>query len=110
MKRTNKILLGIFLVTLLTRLTLAFIVPNFTYESYFHLRQVEHIGQTGLPLYQDGLSYGGRELVFLPLFHYLAAFFDLFLPLEMKLEACSLRELLGFYRSYFQQIALHLSH
>jgi len=58
-------------------------MPNFTYDSYFHLRQVEQIGERGFPLYQDGLSYGGRTLVFLPAFHYVMAFFDLFLPLEM---------------------------
>ena len=75
-------LLLIFLATLAVRLILAFSIPNFTYESYFHLRQVEHISETGLPLYHDPLSYGGRDLPFLPVFHYLAAFFDLFLPLE----------------------------
>lgn len=82
MNKTNHLLLGIFLCTLAVRLFLAFTLPNFTYESYFHLRQVEHITETGLPLYHDQLSYGGREFIFLPLFHYVAAFFDLFLPLD----------------------------
>ncbi len=81
-KKRNYWLLGIFLAVLAVRLILALALPNFTYESYFHLRQVEHITATGLPLYQDSLSYGGRELVFLPGFHYFMAFFDLFLPLE----------------------------
>ncbi len=80
---TKKFLLGIFVVTLFARLVLAFATPTFTYESYFHLRHVEHITNTGLPLFQDPLSYGGRELHFLPFFHYLAAFFDLFLPLDV---------------------------
>ncbi|MBR9683498.1 hypothetical protein GOV03_03070, partial [Candidatus Woesearchaeota archaeon] len=83
MKRQHKILLLIILITLIARLCFAFAIPNFTYDSYFHLRQVEHITETGLPLYQDSLSYGGRELVFLPTFHYLMSFFDLFLPLEI---------------------------
>jgi len=81
----NKIqtwLFVIFLATIVIRLFLAFHIPNFTYESYFHLRHVEHIAETGLPLYEDDLSYGGRELIFLPFFHYFMAFFDLFLPLE----------------------------
>lgn len=82
-KSTKYWLLTIFIITLATRLILSFYTQNFTYESYFHLRQVEHITGTGLPLYQDLLSYGGRELVFLPAFHYLAAFFDLFLPIKL---------------------------
>ncbi len=81
--RTKYWLIGIFLLTLAVRLTLSFLIPNFTYESYFHLRQVEHITQTGLPLYHDSLSYGGRELIFLPFFHYFMTFFDLLLPLEL---------------------------
>ncbi len=81
--RTKYWLIGIFLLTLTVRLLLAFLIPNFTYESYFHLRQVEHITQTGLPLYYDSFSYGGRELIFLPFFHYFMAFFDLILPLEL---------------------------
>ena len=47
------------------------------------MRQVEHIAQNWLPLVHDPLSYGGRDLVVLPLFHYLAAFWSLFLPLEI---------------------------
>jgi len=81
--KPNYLLGLIFLATIVVRLTLAFTIPNFTYESYFHLRQVEHITATGLPLYNDPLSYGGRELIFLPLFHYLTAAFNLFLPLEL---------------------------
>jgi len=82
MKRPILVVGGIFLAVLAVRLILAFTIPEFTYESYFHLRQVEHIVETGLPLYQDPLSYGGRELAFLPFFHYLAAVCSLFLPLH----------------------------
>ena len=73
---------GIFLATFIIRIIIAFTVPHFTYESYFHLRQVEQISQTGLPLYNDPLSYGGRQTIFLPFFQYFMAFFDFFLPLE----------------------------
>ncbi len=76
-------LLLIFFLTLALRLYFAFQVPNLTHDSYFHLRQVEHITQTGMPLFNDGLSYGGRELAFLPFFHYFAAFFALIFPLEI---------------------------
>ncbi|MFH1682536.1 MAG: glycosyltransferase family 39 protein [Candidatus Woesearchaeota archaeon] len=71
------------IITLGLRLVLAFSIPNLTYDSYFHLQQIEHITETGMPLYQDPLSYGGRTLVFLPAFHYFMATFDLFLPLEL---------------------------
>lgn len=76
-------LLAIFLLTLAIRLIVSFTIPNFTYDSYFHLRQIEHISATGLPLYNDPLSYGGRQHIFLPVFHYVMAFFGLFIPLEI---------------------------
>ncbi len=82
-------LLTIFLLTLASRLIIAFTIPHFTYDSYFHLRQIEEIGATGLPLYQDPLSYGGREHVFLPVYHYFMAFFNLFLPLEFAAKLIS---------------------
>ncbi len=70
----------IFLLTLVIRLYYAFMTPNFSDDdAYFVLRQVDHIRQTGLPLFMDTLSYGGRTYVFLPLFHYILAFFSLFL-------------------------------
>ncbi|HLC52111.1 MAG TPA: hypothetical protein VJI98_02610 [Candidatus Nanoarchaeia archaeon] len=80
--KSKKWLVGIFLGVLLLRLILAFSNGGFTYESYFHLRQVESIKETGFPNYDDELSFGGRHYRFLPLFHYLIAFFSLFLPLE----------------------------
>ncbi len=83
MKKPILVVGGIFLGVLAIRLILSFMTPEFTYESYFHLRQVEHILETGLPLYHDPLSYGGRELAFLPLFHYLATFFSLLLPVQI---------------------------
>ncbi|MBI4151388.1 glycosyltransferase family 39 protein [Candidatus Woesearchaeota archaeon] len=82
-RKTAYWLAGIVLLTFIVRLAIAMLVPNFSYESYFNFRQVEHITETGLPLLEDSLSYGGRELTFLPLFQYLAAFFDLFLPIEL---------------------------
>ncbi|MBS3169481.1 glycosyltransferase family 39 protein [Candidatus Woesearchaeota archaeon] len=81
-KKTAYWLTAIVLITFIARLAVALLVPNFTYDSYFTFRQVEHIGETGLPLFNDQLSYGGRELTFLPFFYYFSAFFDLFLPIE----------------------------
>lgn len=82
-KKAGLWLLIIVLGTLAVRLFFAFSTPAFTYDSYFHLRQVESIRETGFPRFQGELSYGGRDLRFLPFFHYLAAFFTLFLPLEL---------------------------
>jgi hypothetical protein len=76
-------ILAIFIITLALRLTLAFTVPNLTYESYYHVRQVEAIKNTGLPLYQDPLSYGGRDNTFHPTFQYVGAFFSLVMPIEI---------------------------
>ena len=71
MQKKTWYLLAVILVLALTlRLYLAFSTPNFTHASYFHLRQVEEISTTGLPIFEDPLSYSGREYRFLPLFHY----------------------------------------
>nr|MBT4247049.1 hypothetical protein [Candidatus Woesearchaeota archaeon] len=83
LSKTQKWLLAIFILTLVTRLILAFTVPNLTHDSYFHLRQVEEITHTGTPLFDDPLSYGGRALHYLPFFHYVVAFLNLFFPLSL---------------------------
>ncbi|MCX6707923.1 MAG: glycosyltransferase family 39 protein, partial [Candidatus Woesearchaeota archaeon] len=84
MKKSYYILGLIFILTIATRLILAFQTPYFTGDdSYFSLRQVEHISSTGVPIYQDNLSYGGREQVFLPFFYYFLSFFDLFMPINL---------------------------
>ncbi|HII30062.1 hypothetical protein COT48_02985 [Candidatus Woesearchaeota archaeon CG08_land_8_20_14_0_20_47_9] len=88
MRRTTKlILLGIFISALALRLYFAFQTPYFNYDAYFNIRQITHIRETGRPLFNDPLSYGGRSLFFMPLFHYVLAFFSLIMPLEL---ACKL--------------------
>ncbi len=56
-------------------------------DAYFHLRQIEHIQHTGLPLFEDPLSYGGRTYVFSPLFHYVIAATTLILPVTVAVKA-----------------------
>jgi hypothetical protein len=74
-----KIIYIIFLLILIIRLYIAFQTPHFSDdEAYFTLRQIENIKETGTPIYQDDLSYGGRTYLFLPVFHYILAFFSLF--------------------------------
>ena len=63
------------------RIYIAFSAPGLSGDdAYFHLRQIEHIRQTGLPLYDDPLSYGGRMYFFTPVFHYLIAASTLIMP------------------------------
>ena len=84
MNKRFRFVIVFFLVVLAMRLLFAFSTPSFSDdESYFSLRQVEHITETGLPLYDDPLSYGGKQHAFSPLFYYLLAFFNLFLPITI---------------------------
>jgi hypothetical protein len=90
MKAKNKYtfaLILLFIIVLGIRLNLAFRYTEFNDdEAYFVMRQVENIRDTWLPLYQDPLSYGGREYMFLPTYHYFLAFFSLFMPLTAVLK------------------------
>lgn len=80
MKKQHIILAIIFLILISFRLYFAFETPNFDYDSYFSLRQIENIKETGFPIFEDDLSYSGRESVFIPTFHYILGFFSLFIP------------------------------
>ncbi len=73
----------IFVVVLGLRLYFAFQTPYFDEEAYFNIKQVEHITKTGLPIFKDSLSYSGRNLLFQPFFHYILAFFNIFIPLTL---------------------------
>ncbi|MFH1071942.1 MAG: hypothetical protein V1743_00770 [Nanoarchaeota archaeon] len=81
------IILGmIFLATFLLRIILAFQTPYLEYDGYFNLRQVEHIQKTGIPLYKDDLSYGGRVNIFPPVFQYVLALFSQFSSPEFAVK------------------------
>lgn len=73
-KRT--LLFIVFALTLALRLRIAFDTPTFTNDAYFAIRQVESILENGLPLFYDDLSFGGRTLVFAPLYYYVLAIFS----------------------------------
>ena len=73
----------IFSLVLGTRLYFAFQTPYFSEDAYFNIRQVEHIRETGFPLFKDDLSYSGRNFFFQPFFQYILAFFNLFIPLSL---------------------------
>ncbi|MGV8172442.1 MAG: hypothetical protein ACP5OA_07155 [Candidatus Woesearchaeota archaeon] len=75
-------LIIIFAIVLALRIYIAFETPLLNYDAYFGLRQVENIKDTGLPLYNDPLSYSGKVQLFAPLNHYLLSIFSFFMPIE----------------------------
>lgn len=78
------VLIIIFLIVLGIRLFFAFSTPHFSSsEAYFNLKEIEKIRQTGLPSSYNDLSYGGKTNIYLPTFHYMLAFFSLFIPLPI---------------------------
>ena len=75
------LLLLIFTAVFASRLIFAFQSPFFSLDdSYYVLRQVEEIDESGKPLIYDDLSYQGRFHSEIPLYYYILGFFNLFLP------------------------------
>ncbi|MFW5977013.1 MAG: glycosyltransferase family 39 protein, partial [Candidatus Nanoarchaeia archaeon] len=66
-----------------TQLFLSSQTPNPSFDSYFEMRQIESIAQTGFPLSSDDLSYQGRTHAGGGLFHYLCFALSLILPLQI---------------------------
>ena len=80
-KSRNVILAVLFVLYFLMRLYFSLQTEYFNSDySYFALRQIEHIKDTGRPLIEDDLSFGGRTYVFMPFYYYLLAFFAKFFP------------------------------
>jgi len=78
------ILISIFLVTLIMRLYFSFQTTYFSEDqSYFLIRQAEYITENSVPMFYDSLSYGGRLTISTPLYYYVLAFFNLFLPITL---------------------------
>ncbi|MFC1698139.1 hypothetical protein ACFL1H_07390, partial [Nanoarchaeota archaeon] len=89
MNSKQKYLIGIlliFLIVLGLRLYFAFQTPHFDKDAYFNVKQIENIKNTGLPLFSDPLSYGGRGHIFIPGFHYIMSIFTFFLPITIVLK------------------------
>ncbi len=83
MKKSHVLVGAIVMVVLAVRLYFAFQSPYFSEsDAYFTIRQVKAIQDTGLPLFDDSLSYGGRVYPFTPAFHYLIATVGAVLPLK----------------------------
>lgn len=74
------ILAVLFALSLGLRLFFALQTTEFSSDqTYFTLRQVDNIRQTGLPIFYDELSYGGKDQIALPGFYYLLAIFSYFM-------------------------------
>lgn len=81
MKRGLLIVTIIFLAVSLLRIFLALSVDGFSSDySYYVLRQVDQITQTGIPILHDDLSYLGRTYYLSPVFFYILSFFSLVFP------------------------------
>ena len=83
MKRHHLFLILIFVVVLAFNTIYTFQSSEFTTDNAYNtLRQVEHIVETGVPLYSDDLSFSGRNHMNAPLYYYILAFFSFIFPLH----------------------------
>ncbi|MBL7148363.1 MAG: hypothetical protein ISS82_06055 [Nanoarchaeota archaeon] len=81
----NHILVLIFLLVLAFSLYVNFGFNCFSdAKSYFNIRLIENVKDTGMPLLFDPLSYSGVNIVVPQLFHYLIALFS-FIPFYLKI-------------------------
>ena len=77
----------IFVLVFIFRLIFVFQTDTFNSDSaYFHLRHTESILENKLPITYDRLSYGGRIFIYPPIFHYILAFFSIFIPFNLVLK------------------------
>lgn len=73
------ILVLIFVAVAFLRISLAFQSEYVDYDAFNTLRIVDHIKETGRPLFSDELSFGGKQQIFSPVYYYVLAFFSFFI-------------------------------
>ena len=89
-KTRHLVLIAIFIFSLSIRCFFAFQTEYFSdSESYYNLRQIENIKNAGLPIYKDKLSFGGRQIIVLPVYYYVFAGFSLIFPGILPLKFLS---------------------
>lgn len=76
----------LFVAVAVLRIVLAFSSPFVDYEGFGTLRQVQHIRDTGLPLVDDPLVFGGTQRVGLPFFDYLLVLFSFVFPQDLLVK------------------------
>jgi hypothetical protein len=80
------LVLCLFMLSLFwVRMELATSTSGLSYDSYLTVRDVEHIQQTGRPIYNDPLSVTGAKRIAAPVFDYVLAIVVLLSPLMYKL-------------------------
>ncbi|MBW2992584.1 hypothetical protein KY345_05180 [Candidatus Woesearchaeota archaeon] len=80
----------IFVLACSFRLFFVFNTPYFSdTSSYFHLRIAEDIKENHIPGFYDSLSYGGRTLLYSPVFYYIFYILTPFVPLEVGAKVFS---------------------
>ncbi len=92
MKIRWEIIILVAIIILATGLKFALIhgIDQANYNSYYTIRQVEHVRSTGRIIHDDPLSYQGRTHVGSALFYYIAAIFSFFVPIILILKYGSL--------------------
>src|SRR3989344_8386098 len=91
------LLLFIFIFVLAFRLYFVFQSKNFSSdEAYFHLRHINYILENNKILFYDDLSYGGRYVLYPPLFHIILAYITLGSMLLLKIFPAVFASLLVF--------------
>ena len=86
MRKTQNILVLIFLLVLFARLYFVFQTPDFDNSGYLVKRYVESIIETGKPITHDTLSYNGRDVLYSPLYYYILALFSMLLGVVFTLK------------------------
>ena len=69
--KKKTILIFIFLLVLITRLYFVFQTDYFHNDAYLNKRYINNIIEEGKPIFNDKLSYNGREVLYSPVFHYI---------------------------------------
>lgn len=83
-KKTHLLLL-ILIISIAFRLYFSFQTPEYSdSNSYFHIRQIENIKETYKPISYDTLSFGGKQIRQVPVFHYIFAGLS-FIPFAYKI-------------------------
>lgn len=84
MKKSHKKVLFIFCLVLIVRLFFAFNTSTFTGDqAYENIRQIENIVKNGFPLFYDPLDENNGISMFPPLFYYILAMFNIFMPITL---------------------------
>ena len=82
-KRYAFALLAIFIAAFSLRVFIALQSQTFEHEAYFSIQRMKEILDSKIPAHTDPLSYGGRPLIYPPLFYYTLAASSLLVPIDI---------------------------